>query len=64
MGGIRGAKREKAFDDYRWIGLAIDGTGTGKRDHPRCKLCWPKQDAAKQIQGYQHSFVMASVLGI
>ena len=26
---IRGAKRNKAFDDCRWIGLAIDGTGAG-----------------------------------
>jgi hypothetical protein len=28
---IRGAKRNKAFDDCRWIGLAIDGTGAGWR---------------------------------
>jgi len=60
---IRGAKRNKAFDDCRWIGLALDGTGAGWRTHPGCTLCRPKQNAAKQIQGYQHSFVMVSVVG-
>ena len=60
---IRGAKRNKAFDDCRWIGLAIDGTGAGWRTHQGCTLCRPKQNAAKQIQGYQHSLVMISVVG-
>ena len=60
---IRGAKRNKAFDDCRWIGLAIDGTGAGWRTHHGCNLCRPQQNAAKQIQGYQHSFVMVSVVG-
>ena len=31
---IRGAKRNKAFDDCRWIGLALDGTGAGWRTPP------------------------------
>ncbi len=60
---IRGAKRNKAFDDCRWIGLAIDGTGAGWRTHVGCKLCRPKQSAVKQILGYQHAFVMVSVVG-
>jgi hypothetical protein len=60
---IRGAKRNKAFDDCRWIGLAIDGTGAGWRTQQGCNLCRPKQNAAKQILGYQHSFVMVSVVG-
>src|SRR5580698_818833 len=60
---IRGAKRNKAFDGCRWIGLALDGTGAGWRTHQGCHLCRPKQNAAKQIQGYQHSFVMVSVVG-
>src|SRR6266567_5363750 len=60
---IRGAKRNKAFDDCRWIGLAIDGTGAGWRTHQGCTLCRPQQNAAKQIQGYQHSLVMISVVG-
>src|SRR5713101_7684337 len=60
---IRGAKRNKAFADCRWIGLAIDGTGAGWRTHQGCTLCRPQQNAAKQIQGYQHSLVMISVVG-
>jgi hypothetical protein len=60
---IRGAKRNKAFDDCRWIGVALDGTGAGWRTNHGCNLCRPKQNAAKQIQGYQHSFVMISVVG-
>jgi hypothetical protein len=60
---LRGAKRNKAFDDCRWIGLALDGSGAGWRTHQGCKLCRPKQNAAKQILGYQHSLVMISVVG-
>ena len=60
---IRSAKRNKAFDNCRWIGLALDGTGAGWRTHPGCKLCRPQHNAAKQILGYQHSFVMVSVVG-
>jgi len=60
---IRGAKRNKAFDDCRWIGLAIDGTGAGWRTQQGCSFCRPRRNAQKQIQGYQHSFVMISVVG-
>jgi hypothetical protein len=60
---VRSAKRNKAFDDCRWIGLAIDGTGAGWRTKQGCNLCRPKQNAAKQILGYHHSFVMISVVG-
>jgi hypothetical protein len=60
---IRGAKRNKAFDDCRWIGLAIDGTGAGWRSHQGCSLCRPQHNAQKRILGYQHSFVMISVVG-
>src|SRR5260370_10625021 len=60
---IRGAKRNKVFDDCHWIGLAIDGTGAGWRTQQGCTLCRPQQNAAKQIQGYQHSLVMISVVG-
>ena len=60
---IRGAKRNKAFDDCRWIGLAIDGTGAGWPTQQGCSFCRPKRNAEKQILGYQHSFVMISVVG-
>lgn len=60
---LRGAKRNKAFDDCRWIGLALDGTGAGWRTQQGCTLCRPKHSAAKQLLGYQHAFVMVSVVG-
>ena len=40
---IRGAKRNKAFDDCRWIGLALDGTGAGWRTQQGCTLCRPSR---------------------
>jgi len=39
----RGAKRNKAFDDCRWIGLAIDGTGAGWRAQQGCSFCRPRR---------------------
>jgi hypothetical protein len=60
---LRSAKRNKAFDDCRWIGLAIDGTGAGWRTHQGCSLCRPRRNVQEQILGYQHSFVMVSVVG-
>ena len=60
---LRGAKRNKAFEDHRWIGLAIDGTGAGWRTHQGCSLCRPRQNAQEQILGYQHCLVMISVVG-
>src|ERR1700723_2142815 len=60
---LRGAKRNKAFDDCRWIGLAIDGTGAGWRTQQGCSLCRPGRNAQNQILGYQHCFVMVSVVG-
>ena len=60
---VRRAKRNKAFDDCRWIGLAVDGTGAGWRTKQGCSLCRPQRKAQKQIIGYQHSFVLISVVG-
>jgi predicted small metal-binding protein len=60
---VRGAKRNKAFDDCRWIGLALDGTGAGWRTQQGCRFCRPRQNAEKQILGYEHSLVMVSVVG-
>lgn len=60
---VRRAKRNKAFDDCRWIGLAIDGTGAGWRTQQGCSLCRPRHNAHKQILGYQHSLVLISVVG-
>lgn len=60
---VRRAKRNKAFDDCCRIGLAIDGTGAGWRTEQGCSLCRARRNAQKQIIGYQHSFVLISVVG-
>ena len=43
--------------------MAIDGTGAGWRTKHGCSLCRPQRNAQKQIIGYQHSFVLISVVG-
>jgi hypothetical protein len=60
---VRRAKRNKAFDNCHWIGLAIDGTGAGWRTKEACSLCRSQRNAQKQIVGYQHSLVLISVVG-
>ncbi len=57
------AKRNKAFDGSRFIGLALDGTGGGRSKQAICPLCRPTKNQKKQIVGYHHSLVMISVVG-
>jgi hypothetical protein len=60
---VRRAKRNKAFANSCWIGLAIDGTGAGWRTQQGCSLCRAKRNAHQQLLGYQHNLVMLSVVG-
>jgi hypothetical protein len=60
---VRQAKRNKAFQDRRRIGLALDGTGAGRSQAPRCVGCRPRRNAKREIVGYQHQIVLASVVG-
>jgi hypothetical protein len=57
------AKRNKAFDGSRFLGLAIDGTGAGRSGQRRCKLCRPFRDKNKEVAGYHHQLTMISVVG-
>jgi hypothetical protein len=57
------AKRNKAFQDSRCIGLAIDGTTVGRCRESGCTWCRPYHNAEKQIVGYKHHLVMISVVG-
>lgn len=57
------AKRNKAFDDCRFIGLAVDGTGGGRSSQQLCHLCRPVRNQNKEITGYHHKVVMISVVG-
>jgi hypothetical protein len=58
----RRAKRNKAFDHCRYIGLALDGSTGGRCSKLRCSLCHPIRHDG-QIQCYLHQFVMLSVVG-
>jgi hypothetical protein len=60
---VRQAKRHKAFDDYRFIGLALDGTGAGRSHEKGCDWCRPVRNQKREILGYHHKLVMISVVG-
>jgi Transposase DDE domain len=60
---VRQAKRNKAFDRCRFIGLAVDGTAAGRSRDKHCDLCRPYRDQDGEVAGYRHHAVMASVVG-
>jgi len=61
---VRQAKRNKAFQNSPFVGLALDGTTVGRCRQKQCSLCRPWRDSiTKQIAGYRHHLVMLSVVG-
>jgi hypothetical protein len=60
---VRQAKRNKAFDGDRRIGLAMDGTGAGRSREEKCPWCRPIRNKKEEIVGYGHKLVMVSVVG-
>lgn len=59
------AKRNKAFARAEsGIGLAIDGTGGGRRKAAGCELCHPSTDSAGNPNGHNHKLCMVSVVGV
>jgi len=58
---VRLAKRNKAFQNCHFLGLALDGTTVGRCSQHQCSLCRPWRNAAKQIVGYRHHLVMLSI---
>jgi len=56
------AKRNKGFDDSRFLGLALDGTATSRCTVERCRLCRPVRDA-DQVLGYRHELSLVSLVG-
>ncbi len=62
---IRRAKRNKAFDDCRFIGWVVDGTTVGRCSphRPTCSQCRPRRDPQRQVLYYRHHLVMISVAG-
>ncbi len=63
VGVVRQAKRNKAFQNSRWIGMAIDGSGVGRSRDKGCDDCRPVRNKKKEIVGYHHKLVMVSVVG-
>ncbi len=63
IGVVRQAKRNKAFDASRFIGLAIDGTGAARSKRCGCALCHPRTDAAGHAAGHVHHFSLISIVG-
>ena len=57
------AKRNKAFDNSRFIGLAIDGTTVGRCESQGCCLCRPYKNSEGEIIGYRHHVVIATIVG-
>ena len=61
---VRQAKRNQAFHNTTFIGLALDGTTAGRSQHKHCDLCRPwRRAGSEQIAGYRHHLVMLSVVG-
>jgi hypothetical protein len=60
---LRRAKRNKAFEDCRFVGLALDGTTRGRRRKKGCPQCRPYRNTHREIVGYRHPFVLAAVVG-
>jgi hypothetical protein len=61
---VRQAKRNKAFQNTAFIGLALDGTTAGRCQQKQCHLCRPwRRAGSEQIAGYRHHLVMLSVVG-
>jgi hypothetical protein len=58
------AKRNKAFENSRFIGLALDGTGAGRTYKEPCPLCDPIVDAKGEMHGHLHHFVLISVVAV
>lgn len=63
IGTLHRAKRNKAFENSRFIGLAIDGTSAGNCSQRGCALCRPLYNAGHQVIGYSHKFAAVNVVG-
>jgi hypothetical protein len=61
---VRQAKRNKAFQNTGFIGLALDGTTVGRCRRKQCDLCRPwRNSTSKEMAGYRHHLVMLTVVG-
>ncbi len=56
-------KHNKTFDETRFIGLAIDGTGAGRSEDYGCSLCHARTNADGTVRDYLHHFCLLSIVG-
>lgn len=63
IASLHRAKRNKAFQNSPFIGIAIDGTTAGHSTERGCAMCRPQRDAKRQVIGYAHQMVTVSVVG-
>jgi hypothetical protein len=64
VAALHQAKRNKAFENSRFIGLALDGTGAGHTYKKPCRWCDPIKDSNGEVHGSLHHFVLISVVGV
>ncbi len=62
-GALRRAKRNKAFAESRYLGLALDGTGACRSEKAACAWCHPVRNAEREITAHLHHFCLASLVG-
>jgi Transposase DDE domain len=61
---VRQSKRNKAFQNSPFIGLALDGTTVARCRAQHCDYCRPwRRAGSEEIAGYRHHLVMLSVVG-
>lgn len=60
---LQQAKRNKAFEKCRFVGLAVDGTGGGRSRTEHCRFCRATRDGEGQVTGYNHRFSLIAVVG-
>jgi hypothetical protein len=59
---LRRAKRNKAFENTRFIGLAVDASGGGACQGAHCAYCRPVLNAQHEVIGYLHWFSALTVV--
>jgi hypothetical protein len=63
VAAVRRAKRNKAFDDSRFIGLALDGTGACRSREAGCAWCHPVRNSDREVTGHHHRFSLVCIVG-
>ena len=63
VGLARRAKRNKAFDTHRFLGLAVDGTGACRSHKAGCVWCHPVLTPEHEVSSHGHHFSLVTLVG-